>query len=197
VIATISNILCWVLKINEFIPYPKELLDRLGFTSVPLFILLKYPKLFVLGSLAALGEELGWRGFMLPRMLEANSKRSYLWSALIWGMWHYPLILWGDYATSAMPPISLILFTFMILSSGVFIAWLRVESGSLWVAVFYHACHNIFLQSAFRPFTKYGPSDPILGNESGVIPCLLYFLIVLIGLKYRKSLLKNQQRVMT
>lgn len=190
VIAALSNLLCWHFGINQFVAYPKELLDRLGLSSVPALIILKYPKLFLFGNIAALGEELGWRGFMLPKMIEAKIKRPLLWSSLIWAAWHYPLILGGVYASSSSPFISLVLFTVMIICSGLFIGWLRMESGSVWIAMFYHACHNIFLQGAFAPFNKYGPLDPLLGNESGLIPCLIYILVLLVGLKYRENLLR-------
>jgi membrane protease YdiL (CAAX protease family) len=49
--------------------------------------------LLALGQVwVVLGEELGWRGFALPRLLRLGSARSAtLLLALMWGVWHAPM----------------------------------------------------------------------------------------------------------
>ncbi len=180
-IALISNVLCWTLGINQFVPNPEALLKKAGLSSVYELLFLKYPWWLLWGCINALGEELGWRGFLIPKLSYLKIKHPLLLSGLIWGVWHYPLIIWGDYATSQLPIVSVLLFTVMIACSGVFIGWLRMKSGSVWVAMFYHACHNLFLQTAFAVFSQPGKYDAYLGNESGVIPCVLYLLVLWIG----------------
>lgn len=180
-IATVSNLLCWATGINEFVPYPEEILKKVGVTSIAGLIFLKYPWWLLWGNINALGEELGWRGFLIPKLIHFKMRHPFIVSGIIWGIWHYPLILWGGYATSEYPIISVLLFTVMIIYAGVFVAWLRMKSGSVWVAMFYHACHNLFLQTVFAVFSKPGKLDPYLGNESGLIPCLLYILIIFFG----------------
>jgi uncharacterized protein len=57
--------------------------------------------LALINSLFSLGEELGWRGFMLPRMLARHSwVKAALLTGLLWSVWHFPL--WGraNYALS-------------------------------------------------------------------------------------------------
>lgn len=187
-IAFVSNLICWNVGINEFVPYPETILAKVGVSSVGMLIALKFPWWLLWGNLNALGEELGWRGFLIPKLTYLKVRHPFLLSAFIWGVWHYPLILWGDYATSEYPVISVLLFTIMIMCSGVFVAWLRMESGSVWVATFYHACHNLFLQTVFSVFSKPGKYDPYFGNESGIIPCMLYISVLVIGsLMIKKS----------
>jgi membrane protease YdiL (CAAX protease family) len=48
-----------------------------------------------LNVVVSTGEELGWRGYMLDRMVEAGVPRPILASSVIWGVWHVPLFLWG------------------------------------------------------------------------------------------------------
>ena len=154
------------------------MLSRNGVNS-PLELILKiYPVIFIIGSVAALGEELGWRGFLIPKLYKTGVKNPLVVSSLIWGVWHFPLILWGGYASSDMPFVSAILFLVMILFAGVFVGWLRMVSGSVWVAMAYHSAHNLFLQTAFEVFNKPGLHSQYLSGESGVIPCLVYMVVL-------------------
>lgn len=180
-IALASNLLCWGFGINEFVSHPEDILKKVGVSSVLALVALKYPWWLLWGNISALGEELGWRGFLIPKLTQVQLSRPFVVSGLIWGVWHYPLILWGGYASSGYPLVSVLLFTIMIVCGGVFAAWLRMMSGSVWVAMFYHACHNLFLQTIFAVFSKPGELDPYLGGESGVFPCLLYITALLIG----------------
>ncbi len=190
-IALISNILCWGLGVNEFTSYPETILKKVGISSVGMLIAMKFPWWLLWGNINALGEELGWRGFLIPKLTQVNLKHPFFVSGLIWAAWHFPLIIWGDYATSDLPILSVLLFTVMIVCSGIFIAWLRMESGSVWVAMFYHACHNFFLQTAFAIFSKAGKYDPYLGNESGLFPCLIYIAVLLVG----KQFIVNKRKI--
>ena len=49
----------------------------------------------LLNTVFALGEELGWRGFLLPSLLPLGQWRAILMSGVIWGIWHAPAILQG------------------------------------------------------------------------------------------------------
>ncbi len=46
-----------------------------------------------LGADVAAGEEIGWHGYMLTRLVDAGVAKPILTSGLIWGLWHVPLIL--------------------------------------------------------------------------------------------------------
>ena len=56
------------------------------------------PMALVTNLFTALGEEIGWRGFLAPAFYRA---RSFAWAGLatgiIWGLWHVPLIVGGGY----------------------------------------------------------------------------------------------------
>ncbi|MBK7893082.1 MAG: CPBP family intramembrane metalloprotease [Bdellovibrionales bacterium] len=187
IVAGLSYAVLWGTGISEFNPPSNELLTRNGVGSSLELILKTYPVIFLIGCFAALGEELGWRGFLIPKLYSTSLRHPLIASALIWGVWHFPLILWGGYASSSLPLVSTLLFTVIILASGVFVGWLRIQSGSVWVAMVYHAAHNLFLQTAFEVFNKPGPSSEFLGGESGVIPCVVYFLVLGTGWRLMKA----------
>jgi len=113
----------------------------------------------LVGSLFAAGEELGWRGYLLERLFRAGIRRPLLWSGVIWSIWHWPLILWGGYSTSAHPWVSALQFLWSASAVAVIIGWLRLTSGSIWTAVLMHAAHNAFFQDVFMAFTRGGHSS--------------------------------------
>jgi len=83
-----------------------------------------------------MGEELGWRGFLLPRLMRIGLGQ---WEAMIitgffWGMWHTPLFLSRRY-----PHLGLIMSVGYDVVLSVVFGWLRLASGSVWVAAVAHA----------------------------------------------------------
>jgi uncharacterized protein len=96
-----------------------------------------------------LTEEIGWRGFALPRMLETlRPLRASLALGLIWFSWHLPLLL-TDPTRPALP------FALSVLAFSVILTWLHLAtSGSLVIAVVFHATVNTiasFVVPLFAP----------------------------------------------
>lgn len=90
------------------------------------------------------GEETGWRGYLLPRLLDRmGALQASLWLGLVWGLWHLPLwALPGDF--HAAIPVSL--FMAQIMGLSVLFTWLWIRSGgSLVVAHLFHAASNTTL----------------------------------------------------
>lgn len=109
----------------------------------------------VIGSLAnGLGEEIGWRGFLLPRLTgQFGFTFGCLISGLIWAVWHYPGLLWADYNAGTNPRYALACFTSMVVAMAFVMGWLRLKSGSLWPCAMLHASHNLFIQAIFDEMT--------------------------------------------
>jgi membrane protease YdiL (CAAX protease family) len=107
------------------------------------------------GSMAtALGEEIGWRGFLVPHLNKVTGYTyTSLISGIIWALWHYPLIIWGHYNGGTPIWYGLTCFTVAVVSEGFIYTWFRLKSGSLWTGVILHASHNLFVQSFFTPLT--------------------------------------------
>ena len=69
-----------------------------GVTLVPISFAVTATVFVVIGALTALGEELGWRGFLVPELARSTSfHRVALVSGGIWAAWHAPLIVFADY----------------------------------------------------------------------------------------------------
>lgn len=110
--------------------------------------------------LSATGEELGWRGFLVPTLARRMSfGRVAVLSGAIWAVWHFPLIIFADYNAGTATWYALLCFAVMVVSLAVPMAWLRLRSGSVWPAALLHASHNLFVQGFFdRVTVNTGPT---------------------------------------
>ncbi len=132
--------------------------------------------------LTAAGEEIGWRGFLLPKMAEVwHVKTAFLLSGLIWAVWHFPLMIAGLYQADTPVWYQLPVFTIEILAVAAILGILRLKSQSVWPAILLHAAHNYFDQIIFSPLTGNGISHYFVG-ETGIITaafaCLIAFLLI-------------------
>jgi membrane protease YdiL (CAAX protease family) len=100
------------------------------------------------GFFCAFGEELGWRGYLLPRLMHDGWPAPLSLSGIVWGVWHLPLFVLTGYAHGKLV-LSLLMFTLLTALFGVFIGWLRLTSGSVFVATMAHTSFNAFVQSFF------------------------------------------------
>ena len=119
----------------------------------------------------AAGEEIGWRGYMLTRLIDAGVPRPVLVSGVIWGLWHVPLILGGVYLAGPPPMVSALLWMVVAVSMSFVFARLRLETGSVWPAITLHAAWNSIIQAAFDPATA-GPNATLWVGESGILVML-------------------------
>jgi len=142
-----------------------------------------YAVLGVISSTArALGEEIGWRGFLLPRLVQQTG---FSWGCLIsgciWAVWHYPGLLFSDYNAGTHPVFALACFTLMVIGISYIMGWLRLKSGSLWTAATLHASHNLFVQAIFDAITApvgralYITTEFGAGLVLSIGVCALYF----------------------
>ena len=120
-------------------------------------------------GVSATGEEIGWRGFLVPTLAQRFGFTGVaLFSGIIWALWHYPLILFGPYSSSAPKWVAIPCFTVMIVATGAMAAWLRLKTGSVWPAAMFHACHNAVIQWLFDSMTVETGRAARFAGEFGV-----------------------------
>lgn len=146
-----------------------------------MFYLLLTATLGMVQSLSmALGEEIGWRGFLVPALATHHSFiKVSLVSGAIWAIWHYPLIIFGNYNASVDRLYALLCFTVMILGLSFLYSWFRLKSNSLWPAVILHASHNLFVQRIFTPLTSNTGITPYIIDEFGIALALVGIVIAI------------------
>ena len=140
------------LRQAEFDPYMTEFMVRvtLQFSETKLppferlriyFILASLTQSVVIGAIPCFGEEFGWRGYLLMRLLPLGRARAMVLTGAIWGLWHAPSILQGhNYPEHPLLGVPLMV-TFCILL-GIVLGWLRLTSGSVFPAAVAHASVN-------------------------------------------------------
>lgn len=108
------------------------------------FLLLTFailPLNVLVGSVPALGEELGWRGFLTTALAPLGFWRAALLNGLLWGLWHAPVILLGY--NFFRPDLSgLALMCGFTISVGVLLQWARYWARNVWVAAIGHGALN-------------------------------------------------------
>jgi membrane protease YdiL (CAAX protease family) len=112
--------------------------------------------------LFALGEEIGWRGFLLPRLVQSGVDQwtALLASGAIWGLWHAPLIVRGQNYPDH-PYLGVVLMTLFCSLLGVIFGWLRLASKSVWPPTLAHGTLNAV---AGVPLLVLTPFDMALGG---------------------------------
>jgi membrane protease YdiL (CAAX protease family) len=136
--------------------------DSLGFDPTSPYVVMLI-LVFVSGTVGlllpgffAFGEELGWRGFLVPELYKhANFTKTALISGLIWSVFHYPLVIGLEADELGVNTVYLLLTaTIGGIGLSTIMAWLRLKSGSVWTAVLFHAALNSYNQGLFENLTE-------------------------------------------
>lgn len=154
---------------------------------------------FTLGLLAraigAFGEEVGWRGFLTPRLYKLfGFKATSILVGLIWIIWHIPLMIMTDYGGELSLP-KITLFTIGLISISYMLTWLRIKSGSLWIGVFCHASHNFFIQNVFDQLILENGDKNFFLTEMGLGICITSIIIAFVFWKLRSKLPKPEKYI--
>jgi membrane protease YdiL (CAAX protease family) len=102
----------------------------LSLTLAPLF-----------NTIFGMGEELGWRGFLLPRLLPLGQWKAIVLSGAIWGVWHAPAILQGHNFPSA-PVLGTLMMVVACILLGTIFSWLYLRTRSPWAPALAHGALN-------------------------------------------------------
>jgi len=167
----------------------------LGFVSITMPFpellapgLMRFAMQLVPGTVFAMSEEWGWRGYLEPRFsqLGVSDLRRHILVGLLWGIWHIPFILSTDY-TSVPLPIFLPLFIVAVIFLAIIYGQMRASSGSVWPVVFVHGMSNAV------GFAVLGGNLIAYNNElfgaivpGGITISLVYGLMALLLMQRRK-----------
>ena len=112
----------------------------------------------------AVGEEIGWRGFLVPELSKVVGFTGVgLISGLMWAAYHFPVLIFADYNAGTPVWFGLSCFTLGVIAESYILAWLTLRSGSLWPAALLHGSHNLWIQSILTPLTSdTGPTKYII-----------------------------------
>lgn len=160
--------------------------------TVTIFLLVSLTVDMVGPLLFALGEEIGWRGLLVPELAKTtNLTKTALISGVVWAAWHMPAIFLADLNSAGISNLyAAAMFAVMILTLSFPFAWLTLKSGSLWPAVLLHAFHNQFVQGILDKLTGKTEITPYITGEFGVGLALTGLVVAYVfwGMRPDKSL---------
>ncbi len=133
-----------------------------------------------LNSIPAFGEEYGWRGYLLPKLLPLGKKKALVLTGLIWGLWHAPIILMG-YKYGQYGWQGVIFFSVLLIFIGIYVGYIRLASGSVIAASF---AHGVLNAQAYGIWTVIFPNvNPLLGGFSGITGIVVFMVLGICILK--------------
>jgi uncharacterized protein len=177
VIGLIAYGIAWTTGLVQFSPRPNRLTAPYiaNTTSLGVVFVINLAVAATVGTancaLTAAGEEIGWRGYMLTRLVDAGLPKPILTSGLIWGLWHVPLVLGGAFLVGPPPFLIALLLVIMATAFSFVFARLRLETGSVWPAITLHSAWNAIIQTAFDP-ASHGAQPELWIGESGILTAL-------------------------
>jgi membrane protease YdiL (CAAX protease family) len=165
-ITVAASAIVWATPLASFV------VPEAGIVDATINFLIQVVILMLTFSLA---EEIGIRGYLLPKLLALGRTRALALSGLVFATWHMPLILLTPHFPVGNKVISLPLFYATVVAASFVYGYLRLYTGSVWPASIAHAVHNA-AWGALGAFTA--TSYPVIVNKYLVGD---YGLLILVG----------------
>jgi len=143
----------------------------------------------VIVSFFAFFEEIGWRGYLLPKLSASYPKLAPALVGFLHGVWHLPLML----LTTAYNPagdrlIVVPLFLAVLTVAGILYGYLRNASGSLWPVVIAHGTFNAVLGTLAGAAVAANPNTAAyLTGETGVFTLLALVILTWVLMRWSVS----------
>lgn len=164
----------------EAVGAPASTLDQLP--PMPVLAvsqLLSIPVGALINSLLTLGEEIGWRGWLLPALRPLGVWPALLISGVIWGAWHTPIILLGyNFGRTDLSGVLFMIGGCVVW--GVVLGAMRLRTGLLWPSVLAHGTLNAAGGLYLLFGTAGEQADPALVGPLGVAAWIVVAVFVTI-----------------
>jgi len=131
----------------------------------------------VIGTFTAMGEELGWRGYLQPRLDAARLRSSLIIVWIVQLAYHLPLMIGAAYVDLGSLPVSVALFAIGDLPFTFIAARESYLARSVWPAIFLHSFHNTISQWLFPKFFTVRGDQIWLQGEDGLLPMAGYLAL--------------------
>jgi len=182
-IVAMAYIVIWIAGFGhwyntEFILQQKSnynLAEWSNFSIILFHLLMTASITFFISLPSVLGEEIAWRGFLVPELSKfMNFTGVALLSGFIWAAFHWPLIFKGLYGNSGTPLFyQIVIFTIFIMATSMIMTYLRYKTNSVWSAAIYHMSSNAFIQKFFNPMTLENQKSVWYIDEFGAILAII------------------------
>jgi len=171
----------------------QQAFSQAGVTDIPAEVLLigQFINIFLaswfINLVPALGEEIGWRGWLTPQLLPLGVVPTIVITGVIWGLWHTPLILLGHnypHLPGWLAVGAMVIFCTVI---GGVLAWLTIRTNSVWPAALGHSTINATaaLPLLFSADTTYDTAHVGIAGTTGWLVTAGVLLILFLTKSFR------------
>ncbi len=142
-------------------------------------------------SITAVGEEYGWRGYLLPKLRPLGAARASMLSGLVWGAWHLPLVLTGLIYPGQPATLAVPVFLCSVLLISFLMTWVyKATSGSVLAAALVHGSLNMLSELTSQRHMPVG--NPMFTAPFGITTAVVVFVGVMV-LWSRQKIKETQQ----
>jgi membrane protease YdiL (CAAX protease family) len=154
------------LGIDMTLPMP-------AINMIGIFALITFIGAPIANMISSLGEEIGWRGFLLPNLEGLGQTKAVIISGMIWALWHTPMILILGFTYGAQAWSGVLLHFAVVTGIGIWMGYVWFKTRSTILTAFIHA---VFNANAYGVWTMLFVSDNklMVGAASliGAVLCL-------------------------
>lgn len=125
-----------------------------------------------INAVFAFGEEFGWRGYLLPKLMPLGKRNAYIILGIIWGLWHAPLILIG-FNYPGYPVLGIVAMVGVTTALGIFLNEMTLRYRSSILAGVIHGAFNGQGYGIWR--TLFPTINPLLGGMTGIVGIVVWF----------------------
>jgi hypothetical protein len=125
----------------------------------------------VVNGLFGFGEEFGWRGYLLPKLMPLGKWKAYTLVGIIWGLWHAPLVLAG-FNYPGFPVLGVLGMIGMTTTLGIYINEMTLRHRSSILAGWMHGAFNGQFYGVWR--ILFPQAHPLLGGVTGLVGMLVW-----------------------
>jgi len=141
-----------------------------------------------INGVVALGEEIGWRGYLLPRLMPLGKIKAYILIGVIWGLWHAPLVIVG-FNYPSHPFLGVLAMIGLTTAFGVYLNELSLRNQSTLLAGWIHGAFNGQAYGVWR--ILFPAVDPLLGGMTGLLAMITWLAV---GLREVRRTRRSQER---
>jgi hypothetical protein len=120
------------------------------------------------------GEEFGWRGYLLPKLIPLGKLKAYTILGVIWGLWHAPLIMVG-FNYPGYPFLGIVGMALMTTTIGIYINELTLRNRSSILAGWIHGTFNGQAYGIWR--ILFPNVNPLAGGFTGVVGATVWLIL--------------------
>lgn len=198
IIVIFIYLITYLMFPNVFIPREKlpEILATLNleFGGIPTWTLVLMIFLLnnVMGSITGLplflGEEIGWRAFLYPRLKKRYQAFALLIGGIIWGLWHAPMILMG-HNYPGTPFLGVFMMVLFCIPMGVIFYYFYKKSKSIITVALCHGVLNNTASMIHVIFIDGVKIQPTIHGATGVIGLMIFWIIAFFIYRFMSSTL--------